>query len=84
MQKVTLYSRGRCPLCEKAKAVLLELMKEYDFVLEEVDIEQSDELTERYGLMIPVVHIDGEEAAFGFVNKYDISNHLRKKCGTPQ
>ncbi|AZU63910.1 glutaredoxin family protein [Neobacillus mesonae] len=76
---VTIYSRSRCPLCDKALALLLELKEEYDFDLEEVDIESSDELTERYGLMIPVVHIDGEEAAYGFVNKFDISNRLQQK-----
>ncbi|MBL4954979.1 glutaredoxin family protein [Neobacillus sp. YIM B02564] len=74
---VTIYSRKRCPLCDKAKAVLLELREEYHFTLEEVDIETSDELTERYGLMIPVVHIDGEEVAYGIVNKIDISNRLQ-------
>ncbi|MED4204567.1 glutaredoxin family protein [Neobacillus mesonae] len=76
---VTIYSRSRCPLCDKALALLFELKEEFDFDLEEVDIESSDELTERYGLMIPVVHIDGKEAAYGFVNKFDISNRLQQK-----
>ncbi|NRD76483.1 glutaredoxin family protein [Bacillus sp. BRMEA1] len=81
MQKtiITLYSRNRCPLCEKAKSVLLELMEEWEFALEVVDIEGHDELTERYGLMIPVVHIDGEEAGYGIINKFDISNRLQEK-----
>jgi glutaredoxin len=79
---ITLYTRKRCPLCVKAKDTLLELKKEWNFTLEEFDIEESDDLTERYGLMIPVVHIDGEEAAFGFVNKFDISNRLLEKSQT--
>ena len=54
-----------CPLCDKAKHAILELKEDWDFTLEEIDIESSDELTEQYGLMIPVVHIDGEEVAFG-------------------
>lgn len=79
MPQITLYTRNRCPLCDKAKATLLELKEEWDFELNEIDIEQSDELTELYGLMIPVVHLDGEEAAFGFVNKFDIRNRLQEK-----
>ncbi len=79
---ITLYTRNRCPLCDKAKAVLLELQEEWDFVLEEVDIEGNDELTERYGLMIPVVHFNGEEIAYGVVNKFDISNRLQEKKET--
>ena len=66
-------------MCDQAQEVLFGLRREWDFVLEEVDIEQSDELTERYGLMIPVVLLDGEEVAYGVVNKFDISNRLQKK-----
>ena len=79
MQQITLYTRHHCPLCDKAKDTLLELKKEWEFSLEEIDIETSDELTELYGLMIPVVHLDGEEAAFGFVNKFELSNRLQEK-----
>lgn len=76
---ITLYTRVRCPLCDKAKVVLEELREEWEFTLEEIDIESSDELTERFGLMIPVVHINGEEVAYGFVNKFDIGNRLHEK-----
>ncbi|MBO0959021.1 glutaredoxin family protein [Neobacillus sp. MM2021_6] len=76
---ITLYTRNRCPLCDKAKATLDELKQEWNFRLEEIDIETSDELTERYGLMIPVVHLDGEEVGFGFVDKFAISNRLQEK-----
>lgn len=76
---ITLYTRKRCPLCDKAKNTILELKDQWNFRLEEIDIDESDELTELYGLMIPVVHLDGEEIAFGIVNKYDISNRLQEK-----
>jgi glutaredoxin len=76
---ITLYTRKSCPLCDKAKSTLLELKQEWTFTLEEMDIESSDNLTEQYGLMIPVVHIDGEEVGFGVVNKIDISNRLQEK-----
>jgi glutaredoxin len=76
---ITLYTRKICPLCDKAKSTILELNKEWEFTLEEIDIESSDELTEQYGLMIPVVYIDGVEAGFGVINKFDISNRLHEK-----
>jgi len=79
MPHITLFTRNRCPLCEKAKATLLELKEEWNITLEEIDIEKSDELTERYGLMIPVVHLDGEEVGFGYINKFEISNRLHEK-----
>jgi glutaredoxin len=76
---ITLYTRKRCPLCDKAKNTILELKENWMFNLEEIDIDNSDELTEQYGLMIPVVHINGEEVAFGIINKFDISNRLQEK-----
>jgi glutaredoxin len=76
---ITFYTRKRCPLCEKAKKLILELKVEWNFTLEEIDIDESDELTELYGMMIPVVHINGEEVAFGIINKFDISNRLQEK-----
>lgn len=76
---ITFYTRKRCPLCEKAKKTILELKEEWIFSLEEIDIDESDELTELYGIMIPVVHIDGEEVAFGIINKIDISKRLQEK-----
>ena len=76
---ITFYTRKRCPLCEKAKELILELKEEWDFSFEEIDIDESDELTEQYGIMIPVVHINGEEVAFGIINKMDIRNRLQEK-----
>jgi glutaredoxin len=76
---ITFYTRKRCPLCEKAKEQILELKEEWNFSFEEIDIDESDELTERYGIMIPVVHINGEEVAFGIINKMDIRNRLQEK-----
>lgn len=76
---ITLYTRKRCPLCETVKDTLLELKEDWKFTLEEIDIAESDELTELYGLMIPVVHIDGEEVGFGYVDKMKINNYLQEK-----
>ncbi|HLO12855.1 MAG TPA: glutaredoxin family protein [Pseudoneobacillus sp.] len=79
---LTFYTRKKCPLCDKAKAVIEELQTEVDFQLIEKDIDESDELTEKYGLMIPVVEIDGEEVEYGYVNKFVISNRLQEKTSS--
>ncbi|PLR99136.1 glutaredoxin family protein [Bacillus sp. T33-2] len=79
MNKVKLYSRERCHLCETAREILSELQKEWSFELEEIDIDQDDDLTERYGIMIPVVELDGEEIEYGRVNKFSISKTFSEK-----
>lgn len=73
------YTRNGCPLCEKAIENLLALQNRYSFKMEEIDIAQSDELTERYGIMIPVVLIDGEEVAFGKIDSDFVSKRLHEK-----
>lgn len=76
---LTLYTRKSCHLCELAKDAIYEVKNEFSFTLEEVDIDQSDELTERYGLMIPVLLVNGKEAAFGQINKKLVSNRLHEE-----
>lgn len=76
---LTFYTRKKCPLCDKAKVVIDELEQEVEFVYIEKDIDDSDELTEKYGLMIPVVEIDGEEIEYGHINKISIRNRLHEK-----
>jgi glutaredoxin len=74
---LTLYTRQQCHLCEQAMQVIMELKNEYSFTIEEIDIDQSDELTEKYGLMIPVLLINGKQAAYGQINKNIIRNRLQ-------
>ncbi|QED49520.1 glutaredoxin family protein [Cytobacillus dafuensis] len=76
---LVLYTRNRCPLCDKAKNILLELQEEWDFLYTEADIDQSDELTEKYGLMIPVVEIDGVEVQYGQIDKQSIIEVFSEK-----
>lgn len=73
---VKLYTRKRCPLCEKAKKILLELKETMAFQLEEIDIEKSDDLIEKYGLMIPVVEVNGKEVQYGQIDKKSLGMYL--------
>lgn len=75
---VKLYTRERCHLCEKAKAIILKLKKKWDFHYVEIDISESDEWTEKYGLMIPVVEINGEESQYGQIDELYLDEALSK------
>jgi len=58
--KVHLYSRSNCPLCEEAR-LMLELVKEdINLDIEEINIEEDDELHEKYLIRIPVIESGGE------------------------
>lgn len=62
MQPIYLYSTPGCHLCEIAREIISPLLNHYALRLEEIDIAESDELIERYGVRIPVLksprHID--------------------------
>ena len=75
---VTLFTRKGCHLCEKAKEVIEELQKRIDFTYEECDIETKDEWTENYGLMIPVVLINGKEIQYGQIDGSTLSKAFAK------
>ena len=55
---VVLYTRQNCPLCEKAKAVLLAA----GVKPKESDVDLDLELLRRFNEDVPVVYIDGTEA----------------------
>ncbi|TYS15260.1 glutaredoxin family protein [Rossellomorea vietnamensis] len=76
---ITFYTRSRCPLCEDAKLMLNLIKDDIPFVLKEYDIDESDELTERFGLMIPVVEINGEIIQYGQIDYFTISKRLHEK-----
>lgn len=57
-QRIVLYTRDGCHLCDGAKATLAEYAVWLP-PIEEIDIAGSPELEERFGTIIPVVEIDG-------------------------
>ncbi len=59
---VVLYSRPGCHLCDEARTVVLGERERTPFGFEEVDIETDDDLLRDFGVRIPVVSIDGDEA----------------------
>ena len=62
MIRVEIYSKSDCPLCDEAKAVLLEVRRDVEFELVEVDITLDPALFERYRCDIPVVFVNAKKA----------------------
>jgi glutaredoxin len=60
--RVILYTRPGCHLCDVARETVLSLRERVGFAFEEIDIEADEELELEYGIRIPVVEVDGEEA----------------------
>ncbi len=69
MKKLTLYSTLGCHLCEHALDIIQPLINSREgseYVLEEVDIADSDQLVELYGIRIPVVKRLDTQAEIGW------------------
>jgi len=60
-QKVTLFYRYGCHLCEDMLQHLHELQKSEPFQIETVDIDTSNQLQEQYGTLVPVLEADSTE-----------------------
>jgi glutaredoxin len=60
--RVVLYSRAGCHLCDVARETILRQHERSSFEFDEIDIEADEELELEYGIRVPVVEVDGEEA----------------------
>jgi glutaredoxin len=60
---VTLYTRPGCHLCDEAKAAIAPILREFEAVLHEVNIDEDTALKERYGWDVPVIFIGQRKAA---------------------
>ena len=60
MNRVLLYKKENCHLCDEAEKVLEGLRKERKFFLERIVVEENTDLFERFGNKVPVVFINGK------------------------
>lgn len=63
---ITIYTKEGCELCHKVKAKVERAARHYPIEIEMVDIGKDEKLLQEYGMVIPVVFIDGEKV---FVSK---------------
>ena len=66
MKELILYTTAGCHLCEQAEYLIMPTLKARDIVLQRVDISESDELLECYGVRIPVIRWPGHELDLGW------------------
>lgn len=64
---LTVYGRTGCHLCEEMEQALRALQVEWRFSVEVVDVESDPQLEERYGHLVPVLTIEGEEICHYFL-----------------
>lgn len=76
---MVLYTRPGCHLCDVARETVLSLRQRLPFSFTEVDIEGDDELELGYGIRIPVVEIDDEEAFEVSVDPIQLEEQLAEK-----
>jgi len=68
--QVILYTTAGCHLCNLAEAILLALPAHYQLEISSIEIGDSDELVERYGIRIPVLEFsDGSELGWPFAQQ---------------
>ena len=60
--KLTLYTRKGCCLCDEMKAVVHEVAANIPLELDEIDVDGSSELKDKFGDEVPVLFIDGRKA----------------------
>ncbi|MEW1846430.1 glutaredoxin family protein [Nonomuraea angiospora] len=69
MHRITLLGKPGCHLCEDAKEIIAKVAGELGVPWEEISIESSEELQEKYWEMIPVTLIDGVQHDFWRVDE---------------
>ncbi|HET7328330.1 MAG TPA: glutaredoxin family protein [Nocardioidaceae bacterium] len=63
-ERVVLYGRPGCHLCDDARAVIAEVCAELGVAWTEVDISADEQLLARYWEQIPVTVVDGAQHDF--------------------
>lgn len=61
MTELVLYTRSGCHLCDEMKAGLLALRPPLAFRLTEIEVGWEGELAEKYGHLVPLLEMAGEE-----------------------
>lgn len=76
--RVQLYGRPGCHLCDAARRVVRSVCDPDGVAWEEIDVDGDPELRERYGELVPVVVVDGEQVAFWRITADQVRAALRR------
>ena len=81
---LTLYTRKDCCLCDEMKAAVAKAANKIEIALEEIDVDSSAELAERYGSEVPVLFINGRKAFKYRVEAKELERRLKAESGRPK
>ena len=74
--KLTLYSRQDCCLCDAMKAVIHKVAAKLPLEIDEVDVDGSLELREKFADQVPVLFINGRKAFKYRVTERELESKL--------
>jgi hypothetical protein len=60
--RLVLYSRKDCCLCEDMKNIIRQVARKTPLTVDEIDVDSSAALREKYGEEVPVLFINGRKA----------------------
>lgn len=75
---ILIYTRRHCCLCDEMKQVVHRVAQRYSLTVEEVDVDGSPELREKYTNEVPVLFIDGRKAFKYRVTARDLEARLAR------
>lgn len=78
--RVEFYTRDGCCLCDDALRVLERAGRQYKIDLQVINVDQSADLQQRFGSLVPVVLVNGRERFHGRVNQVLLSRLLSSEA----
>jgi glutaredoxin len=79
--ELLLYTRKDCCLCDEMKSILSGVAKRVPFALEEIDVDTSPVLQEKYGNDVPVLFINGRKAFKYRLTARELEKRLKREGG---
>lgn len=71
------YSRPNCSLCSEGLITLKLVQEELQFEYDVINIEENEELHEKYMLMIPVVEKNGKVIQYGILDYVTLYEEIK-------
>lgn len=76
----TLYTRKDCCLCEEMKKVIGDVAARVPLTVQEIDVDGSPDLQEKYGTEVPVLFINGRKACKYRTTVAELKKKLRPEA----
>lgn len=70
--QIQFYTRQNCALCDEAERMLRLVAEDYPLEWQTINIEEDEEIHEKYMLMIPVIEHEGRVLAYGNIGYIDV------------